>query len=88
MKGTKFYYRLMAKGQKTHLMIAGQLISATKLFGKPHIESIYYSKEKYVFATELSVAMNEMYNQLGTKWSGYRLSSVDHVKNPANIVTK
>ena len=76
----------MAKGRKTHLNIGGQIVPVQKLFGKPQLDSIYYSDEKYVTGQDLDSAFYEVRKQIQTskKWSGIRHTKVDHTSNPAN----
>ena len=69
----KYKYRLMAKGLKKEVIIAGQRISCKRIFGKETIDSVYYSKEYSVIGNNEKVIRYEIEQKLGHKWSGFRL---------------
>lgn len=73
----KFYYRLLAKGYKTQFRIGGQLISTEELLGEEKVDSVYYSKRKYVVANDEDVAKALIREKLGRKWKGFQLEKVN-----------
>ena len=73
----KFYYKLVAKGKKTKVIIADQLIDCKDIFDKESIDSLFFSKPKYVYAKDEDTARIKIQDKLtNVKWTGFVLLNV------------
>jgi|LGVE01.1.fsa_nt_gb hypothetical protein len=73
----KFYYKLIAKGHKSKVMIAKNLVDCKDIFGKETIDSLFYSDHKYVYANNEETARIKIREKLtNVKWQGFTLMNV------------
>ena len=68
----KWYYRLIAKGYKTQIMIRGKLVNIKDISDKEKWNVPHLSKVKYVYEPNEDIARASIREKLtNNKWTGF-----------------